>query len=338
MSHRVRNEEAADEARFLNAIRSNPDDNVVRLAYAEWLDHRDGVRAELIRIQICHRSPRLRGPLRMHVESTMRHLGRQIDHEWLSVIAPEISGAPDPRLPTTCLCFDPGYAALVGGVRFHQDRQDTTCDAWKRLLRLIDEAAAEGRTEFDPRSLMLPEDWARIVTLPATISRLKAVTHLTLVSSHLVRIPPEIGEMASLEVFDPYMSYRLHWFPYEMTRCARLRDSRVSTRALYGNYKYRPPFPLLESTPSLSARGDEDGVNIRRHATHECLCSVCDQPFIDRGAHRVWISLRVATDVLPLLVNACSNNCVSRLPQPAGRYPPHPHRGGEDFPQPPREG
>jgi len=337
MSYRVRNDEAADEARFLDAIRSNPDDNVVRLAYAEWLDHRDGVRAELIRSQIVLCSPGLHGPLRMHGGWTMRYLGRQIDHEWLSVIAPQISGAPDPRLPAMCLCFDPGYGALVGGVRFHQDRQDTTCDAWKRLLRLIDEAAADGRTEFDPRPLMQPEEWARIVTLPATISRLKAVTHLKLVSSHLVCIPPEIGEMASLEVFDPYMSYRLHWFPYEITRCARLRDSRVSTRALYGNYKFRPPFPSLESTPSLSARGAEDGVNTRRHATHERLCSVCNQPFIDRGAHRVWISLRVATDVLPLLVNACSNDCVSRLPQSADRYPPHPHRGGEDVPQPPRE-
>lgn len=57
MSQRVRNEEGADEARFLDAIRSNADDNVVRLAYAEWLDRRDGVRAELIRSQIVLRSP-----------------------------------------------------------------------------------------------------------------------------------------------------------------------------------------------------------------------------------------------------------------------------------------
>lgn len=34
-------------------------------------------------------------------------------------------------------------------------------------------------------------------------------------------------------------------FPYELTRCPRLRASVVSTRALYGNFKYRPPFPAL---------------------------------------------------------------------------------------------
>jgi hypothetical protein len=51
--------------------------------------------------------------------------------------------------------------------------------------------------------------------------------------------------MTGLEVFTPYMSYRLHWFPYEITRCPALRDSTVSTRALYGNHKLRPPFRKL---------------------------------------------------------------------------------------------
>ncbi len=43
--------------------------------------------------------------------------------------------------------------------------------------------------------------------------------------------------VASLRVFEPYTSRRLHWFPYEITRCTSLRRSVVSTRALYGNYK-----------------------------------------------------------------------------------------------------
>ena len=60
---------------------------------------------------------------------------------------------------------------------------------------------------------------------------------MNLYGSGLVRIPPEVGEMTALEDFDPYTSYRLHWFPFEITRCPKLKDSRVSTRALYGNFK-----------------------------------------------------------------------------------------------------
>jgi hypothetical protein len=54
--------------------------------------------------------------------------------------------------------------------------------------------------------------------------------------------------------FTPYMSYRLHWSPYEITRGARLNESSVSTRALYGNHKFRPPFPRL-APPQLSTAG-----------------------------------------------------------------------------------
>jgi hypothetical protein len=72
--------------------------------------------------------------------------------------------------------------------------------------------------------------------------------------------PPEIGDMTNLEEFDPYTSRCLHWFPYEITRCKHLTRSRISTRCLYGNYKYRPPFPRL---PQISA------------ALAPAACSVC---------------------------------------------------------------
>jgi hypothetical protein len=108
---------------------------------------------------------------------------------------------------------------------------------------------------------MIPDDWDKIITLPATISKLKSVKHLILCgSSNLVRIPPEIGEMTNLEEFTPRLSYRLHWFPYEITHCKKLKESTVSTRSLYGNYKLRKPFPRLSlevpveavSTPKCS--------------------------------------------------------------------------------------
>jgi hypothetical protein len=54
-------------------------------------------------------------------------------------------------------------------------------------------------------------------------------------------------------------------------------------------------------------------------------CSVCNAP-VDRELHQVWISRRVGTDVLPLLVNACSAACVAALSEPHTGYVPSPHR------------
>lgn len=194
--------------------------------------------------------------------------------------------------------------------RFHEELQDTECDAWKHLVELVEIAARDGREEFNPRADMDAADWDRIVTLPPNIAKLEKVRVLRLYGSYLVRIPPEIGDMTNLTYFDPYTSYRLHWFPYEITRCKNLVRSRVSTRALYGNHKYRPRFPDLEVE-----QGPASG-----------RCSVCERP-VDT-LRQVWTSMRVATDVLPLLVNACSGACIKRLPPPAEGYVPRPHRGG----------
>jgi len=48
----------------------------------------------------------------------------------------------------------------------------------------------------------------------------------------------------------------------------------------------------------------------------------------------IWISLRVATDVLPLLVHACSEACVQKLPEPPSGYGGGPHQGGLELQQP----
>jgi hypothetical protein len=161
------------------------------------------------------------------------------------------------------------------------------------------------------------------------------VKTLFLYGSYLVRIPPEIGEMASLETFDPYTSHRLHWFPYEITRCKGLKDSTVSTRALYGNYKFRPPFPKLTRVNSPGLVGVEPTYSATDKGKLLRNCSVCNRGFEDLRRHRVWISLNVATDVLPLLVNACSEECIQRLPKPPDGYVQHPHRGGLEVQQPP---
>lgn len=211
----------------------------------------------------------------------------------------------------------PAREAPVPG-RFHTEQQDVSAPGWLHLLELIDEAAEDGRTVFKPFVELSAAERRQVITLPPTIAKLTEVEHLTIYGTNLVRIPPEIGEMTALRVFQPCTSYRLHWFPYELTRCARLTSSTVSTRALYGNYKYRPPFPAL--TDSADAQATR-------------TCGVCAGP-VDGRPHQVWISLPVATDVLPLLVDACSAACVAALPKPPRGYVPHPHTGGPDLVQP----
>ncbi len=229
------------------------------------------------------------------------------------------------RSRPACHCFDAFYSGKkCFKVKLHNDQQNTDCDAWKRLLELVEIAAQDKRKEFDPGRQMEYDEWQQIITLPATISKLKSVKHLMLYGSNFVRIPPEIGEMTNLEKFTPYTSYRLHWFPYEITRCKKLKDSTVSTRALYGNYKYRYPFPQLPVGVTLEAGSPQK-------------CSVCNASLSAENLHQVWISMRVATDVLPLLVNACSKACINKLPRSAENYIQEPHIGGFNIQQPPRQ-
>jgi hypothetical protein len=240
------------------------------------------------------------------------------------------SGGPD---RDRCHCVGGFDTAPPATVSFHPDRQDVAAAGWRHLLALIDEAAADGRTVFAPFTEMSASERRQVVTLPPTIAKLTAVTRLVLYGTNLVRIPPEIGAMTSLKVFDPYTSHRLHWYPYELTRCARLVDSTVSTRVLYGNFKFRPPFPALRPVTEV---GQVDLAALDPAvwgATAVKTCSVCDGP-VDRELRQVWISRRVGTDVLPLLVNACSARCVAALPEPERGYVPTPHIGGPDIVQP----
>jgi hypothetical protein len=157
------------------------------------------------------------------------------------------------------------------------------------------------------------DEWSTVTTLPPSISDLTTVTTLRLYGSHLRRLPPEVGRMTALSKLDVYTSYSLHWFPYEITRCSALNDSRVSTRALYGNIKTRLPFPRLAGPIDTLAPP---------------TCSVCDQPFGESGAQVLWTTQRVATDVVPLLIHSCSPECTSCIPDAPEGYYRRPHRGG----------
>ncbi|MGW7145376.1 leucine-rich repeat domain-containing protein [Streptomyces sp. NPDC054878] len=227
------------------------------------------------------------------------------------------------------MCFDQAKPHPRARVGFHAERQDTLTAGWRRLLELVAEAAEDGREEFRPLVELSAGERRQVITLPPSIARLTSVKRFVLYGSNLVRIPPEIGAMSSLEEFTPYTSHRLHWFPYEITRCSKLARSTVSTRALFGNYRVRPPFPRLQPWQNSVADLDLTQLDARRWGTTAIRgCSVCDRPIEQGGLHQMWISLRVATDVLPLLANACSAACVSALPSGAEDHVQLPHTGG----------
>lgn len=199
--------------------------------------------------------------------------------------------------------------------------QDRNSEAWKKLCEYIDKVAEEELDEFSPYEALGAELYSQIYTLPKSISKLTQVKKVWLYGSKLKRIPPEIGKMKSLEYFDPYTSYNLHWFPYEITDCKHLKDSRISTRALLGNYKNRMPFPSLEGNPV-------------RYYGAELNCSICKKEITYSTTNQLWITLRIGTDTVPLLANVCSKDCEQKLPKPPENYVRHPHKGGKDLIQP----
>ncbi|MFZ6009561.1 MAG: leucine-rich repeat domain-containing protein [Bacteroidota bacterium] len=201
------------------------------------------------------------------------------------------------------------------------DVQDRTSVAWRKLCDYVDKVEEEKREEFSPLEELGSELFSQIYTLPESISKLKHVKKVWLYGSCLKRIPPEIGEMESLEYFDPYNSYDLHWFPYEITHCKNLKQSRVSTRALYGNYKNRMGFPSLKNNPV-------------RYLGDIVYCSVCKKQMTYDATNQLWVTARVATDILPLLANLCSQECESKLLKPPEHYVQFPHKGGSELEQP----
>ena len=230
---------------------------------------------------------------------------------------------PNPQVPPpgprpSCRCLVEGLPLL------HGEEQDTSCEAWQVVLENIELAVKEGQEEFNPLIGLAGSERHLVITLPESIERLVNVRKLFLYASHLVRIPPQIAGMRSLSVLDVYTSESLHFLPYEITRCKNLDRSRASTRVLYGNHKYRPPFPDLTSSENLPAFAQ----------LTPSSCSVCQAPLDPARVVRRWITLDVATDAFPLLVNACSIACIEALPTPAANYVQVPHEGGLGVQQP----
>jgi uncharacterized protein (TIGR02996 family) len=294
------------EQQLLSRFLASPDDDAVREVYADWLEERDDLRFEFLRAQAEVRRAPPDHPRRLELEARLSRARRGLDAGWLLQVEPERAHLLT-KTPARCGCVSQPRPSL----KLHDEPQDTECDAWRKLVESIERAAVEQPETFSPLNELSGAEREQIVTLPPAIATLKSVKKLILYGSQLVRLPVELAGMTSLREFVPYTSYRLHWFPYELTRIGYTR-STVSTRALYGNHKFWPPFPRLRPFAQAFARE----------------CSVCSTRFEDSGRHRVWLSHRVGTDVLPLLVNACSDACLARLPTPPPAYFQQPHRGG----------
>ncbi|MBL8912982.1 MAG: TIGR02996 domain-containing protein [Archangium sp.] len=286
----------------------SPSEAARRLVYADWLEERGDTRAQFLRAQAVVRSVEPDHPQRFELEARLSVARIGLDPAWLMKVEPERAHLLSSEL-ARCRCLN---QSRHHALHLHDEPQDTECVPWRKLLDAIDRAATEQVEEFAPLRALSAEERRWIVTLPPSIGRLKSLKRLILYGSELVRLPPEIGELTSLEEFVPYTSYRLHWFPYELSRCGYAR-STVSTRAIYGNFKTRLMFPQLAPVQRTAVRRP---------------CSVCSTPFEDVGLGRRWISMRVGTDVLPLLVHACSDACLAALPKPPDGYVQQAHSGG----------
>ena len=204
---------------------------------------------------------------------------------------------------------------------FHAESKSLTKKAWDVVCEIFDDAEQKNTAEIDLAKLMDKEDYCALNTLPETIGNLKALRKLTIYGSSISYIPREISGCENLREFVPYQSHRLHWFPYEIKQCQNLIRSTISTRALYGNYKTRNPFPSLKQAKWVW-NSDNDS------------CSICGK--ISETLQQHWISERIATDVVPLLVSVCGIDCLSKVGDyVVENYIPYPHQGGLTVLQPP---
>ncbi len=201
----------------------------------------------------------------------------------------------------------------------HVDPLSQSQRAWDIACEVIHTTAKKGLKELNLGKEMDRSDFMALNTLPESIGGLKDLERLVLYASNLSSLPRELSRCGRLKWFEPYKSYRLHWLPYEMKHCSRLSDSCISTRALYGNYRMRSPFPDLNKCKWEWPIG-------------RSYCSVCGLEVA--CLEQYWTSQVVATDVVPLLVSVCSKSCFERIEDGPEDYIQKPHKGGVLLQQP----
>lgn len=203
-------------------------------------------------------------------------------------------------------------------VEMHHDTPSSSDRAWAIAMEILHDAARNGVKELNLGAVMDRQDFMALHTLPDLIGELKDLEKLVLYGSNMSYLPRALAGCINLRFLEPYTSYRLHWLPYELHRCRQLVSSTMSTRALYGNVKFRPPFPDLTGNPWNWPTGGP-------------RCSICDRE--GERLDQYWVSQRIATDVVPLLVSVCGPECLSRVGHGAEGHVPVAHRGGPDIAQ-----
>src|SRR3954447_25229791 len=94
-----------------------------------------------------------------------------------------------------CSCLDAQYnGGRFAELSLHSEVQDTNCEGWQTLCRVVEAAASEGVEEFAPALAMSYHLWSQIITMPSSISQLTSVRKLSFYHSYLVRVPVEIGD------------------------------------------------------------------------------------------------------------------------------------------------
>ena len=299
------------ESALLDAIRAAPRDRVAREVYADWLEDRGDRRATCLRAHLAVIEVTPDHPVRWDREEVLGRTRLGLDAEWLAIVDPR------PPLARSCDCFAVDGRSKKGNPRWrnspiHDDIQDTTSGCVEVGLRSDRDRHREGadrarlprRPGRDAAAFDRPVDDAA-PTIPGRLYIGGASRARSSAGAHQAR---------AVHLVQPAL------LPIRAPRAPQLRLSTVSTRALYGNVKFRPPFPLLAP---------------RDEPMPPRPCSMCDAMFEDRGRHRYWTSRRVASDVMPLLINACSAACLANALPPSEGYVAKPHRGGPNLQQPP---
>lgn len=162
------------------------------------------------------------------------------------------------------------------------------------------------------------------------IGNLSNLRYLNLYGSRrLLKLPRTIGKCTKLTTFCPYTSYRFHYVPFEIKECP-LKDTTMSTRALYNNFKNKMHFPPLPIHPKLNGLtaltadlkgylSDLENVVLPQPLILNIIgflpitfCSVCKELMFEDYTHYVWSHEMIGTDRCGVLGRMCSVQCIQR--------------------------
>src|SRR5262249_27280351 len=74
-----------EEFQFLRSIYNQPDDDALRLIYADWLEERGDPRAEFLRLEVqLHRLPKGAMGRKATLEKHLKKLHPKLDPRWLA--------------------------------------------------------------------------------------------------------------------------------------------------------------------------------------------------------------------------------------------------------------